>query len=33
MKAKTIYAFDKAMLTNHFIMKIINDQLKNISQI
>jgi hypothetical protein len=33
MKAKAMSQFDKAMLSNRYIIETINDQLKNISQV
>jgi len=33
MKYKVILAFDKAMLSKRYIIKTVNDQLKNISQV
>ena len=33
MKAKTMSAFDRAMLSKRYIIETINDQLKNISQV
>ena len=33
MKAKALSLWDRAMLSRHFIIETVNDQLKNISQI